>query len=163
MRRMSQIPRHSGMVKELVEKPNETTEAIYKVTVGKNFDKKTLEVFPETIKRMLDLDVYLLRPEELAEAIREEFRRAGKNVDGTARVIYEFNITEDAERYKVDITVFIGNNVFSSVGTHIPIPDKETKTQLKYALKIMEQDKMIDDLFEVLNLYRINEQKEEDE
>jgi hypothetical protein len=150
------------MVKELVESTGEV-ETVYKVTVGKDFNKRTLEVFPHTIKRLLDLNVYLLRPEELAEAIREEFRRAGRNVDGVTRVIYEFNITEDAEKYKVDITVFVGNNVFSSVGTHIPIPDEDVKTQLKYALKIMEQDKMIDDLFELLNLYRLDERKEDDE
>ena len=151
------------MVKELVENTSEKVETVYRVTVGKDFEKKTLEVFPETIKRLLDLNVYLLSPEELVEAIKEEFRRAGRNVDGVARVIYEFNISEDAEKYKIDITVFIGDNDFSSVGTYMPIPDEDIKTQLKYALKIMEQDRMIDDLFELLSFCRMNEELEGDE
>jgi hypothetical protein len=163
VRKMSVRPRHAGMVKELFE-TREKIETIYKVTVGKNFNKKTLEVFPQTIKRLRDINVYLLEPDELAESIREEFRRSDERVkDETARVIYEFNITEDGEKFKIDITVIIGNHTFMSEGYYMPIPDEDLKTQLKYALKIMELDKMIDDLFELLNLYRINEELEEED
>jgi hypothetical protein len=142
------------MTLEKIEKPGKKLSVIYKVTIGAK--STPLEVFPETLEELINREIYLPDPVELSEAIKQQFKK-----DEEARVTYEFNISHDLESYRVIITINVGNDIWiheTSMKNLIP----ELKTQLKYAVKIMELDKMIDDLFELLNLYRINEEPEDD-
>jgi len=52
---------------------------------------------------------------------------------------------------------------FLSIGMPKPLEDAELKTQLKYALKLRDLYRMIDDAFEVIELLRMNEWIEEDD
>jgi hypothetical protein len=150
-------PRHAGFIIELrktLEDGDKKIEVFYSI---KTTSRKPIEVLPETLERIIET-AKLPEPKQLVE---KTMKKLNLNSDDP-RVNYEFLIDEDAESYKVNTAVTIGNHTFLSIGTPKPITDTELRIQLRYALKILEEDKMIDDLFENLELCRMNEEEDDE-
>jgi hypothetical protein len=153
VRKMSQT-KHSGMITEKIER-RENIEVIYKITIGR--ETTGLVVFPETLEKLIKKEV-LHEPAELVDIASNQLKVKSEK----ARIIYEFNVSPSLESYRVIESVLLNNHIWICDNFFREINDPELKTELKYAMKIKELDKMIDDLFELLNLYRMNEEQEDD-
>ena len=77
-------------------------------------------------------------------------------------MFYGLIVSQDAESYWILRSVTIGNYRWLHQTAPKELNDTELKIQLKYALKIRELDKMLDDCNKKLEQYRINKEREED-
>jgi len=151
-------PRHTGFIvekKEMIQEGNRKISVFYSI---KTMSHTTIEVLPETLERMIKT-AQLPDPKQLVE---DAMKKVDLN-DKEPTVRYDFLIDEDIQSYKVNIAVNVGMHTFLSIGTPKPLEDAELKTQLKYALKLRDLYRMIDDAFEVIELLRMNEWIEEDD
>ena len=73
--------RHAGMVKEIVENPNEKVEVTYMIMVI----DEPLEVFPESIEKMKGLDECLTEPIKFAESVREIVKKDDEKAEEKKR------------------------------------------------------------------------------
>lgn len=119
-------------------------------------DNKTIEVFPETLEEMKKLE-RLPDPQQLVKEIEERINLR----DNKPKVLLKFSIDHYVETYKLNVSVIIRNYITTATEKEGKIP-QQLRTQLKYALKIMELYREIDDLFELLELSRMSEEQEED-
>ncbi|MCI4407857.1 MAG: hypothetical protein JHC26_02105 [Thermofilum sp.] len=154
---------HTGMVKELIEKPSEKIEATYRIVVIDQNNDDPLSVFPETIERMRRLEADLTEPISFAEGVRKMVKQDDARAEyEKARAFFVFAITPDAEQYLVlRYTIICGYRALHQTAL-TPLNDAELKTQLKYALKIRELEKALNDCNKKLEQQGINKEQETD-
>ncbi|MCI4408997.1 MAG: hypothetical protein JHC26_07885 [Thermofilum sp.] len=147
------------MVKEIVERPSEKVEATYRIMVFE--EDEPLSVFPETIEKMRRLEAGLTEPVRFAEAVREMVKQDDARAENEkARAFFVFAITPDAEQYSVLRYTIICRYRFSQQTQLTPLNDAELKTQLKYALKIRELEKALNDCNKKPEQQGINKEQE---
>jgi len=112
--------------KETIPDGDREIGVIYLVT----YDNEPLEVFPETLEKLKDLEK-LPDPRQIVEETEKSINMRYKY----PKILLIYAIDDKAETYRLEALVSIWNNVATALEKEGKIPP-QLRTELRYALKL---------------------------